>query len=243
VKKLVDHPTAFSIWPTPTSLPEQFSEKPINEAHRTLGIHTTPNLNSKHQFELLHQKCQQQTLLMRINPLPPVATFTAYQKHLMPAFLYPLVAQRLPNRAINKLQSPIIIQVLHWLNLSSTMSRRLIHLPPMFGGVGIPNWAVTTCTHQIEFLQSALDAQTFYGHTMHTSHLTWQLEYGHGESFIASTDVRMEGMAPTWIMNLHSSHILCGIWGLHSGHLSSASTTFSLQLSFSITSPTSPRKK
>jgi len=148
---------------------------------------------------------------MRINPLPLDATFTAYQQHLMPAFLYPLVAQRLPTRAINKLQSSIIIQLLHCLNLSSTMSHRLIHLPPIFGGAGIPNWAVTTCARQIEFLQSALDAQTFYGHTMRTSLLNSQLEYSHGKSLIATMEVRMEGMTTTWITNLHKSCVELGV--------------------------------
>eukprot|EP00816_Leptocylindrus_hargravesii_P007391 CAMPEP_0196806720 /NCGR_PEP_ID=MMETSP1362-20130617/6636_1 /TAXON_ID=163516 /ORGANISM="Leptocylindrus danicus, Strain CCMP1856" /LENGTH=322 /DNA_ID=CAMNT_0042180327 /DNA_START=676 /DNA_END=1645 /DNA_ORIENTATION=- len=52
--KLVDYPTTFFIQPTPTSAPEQFIQKSINEAHRTLGIHITPDLNPKRQFEILH---------------------------------------------------------------------------------------------------------------------------------------------------------------------------------------------
>ena len=91
------------------------------------------------------------------------------------------------------------------------MSRRLVHLPPQYGGAGIPNWAITTCARQVEFLQSALDAQTFYGHTMRTSLLNSQLEYGHGESLITLLDVRMEGMTKTWITNLHKSCVEFGI--------------------------------
>ena len=111
----------------------------MEEAHRTLGIHITPDLQPTRQEELLHQKSQQLLLLLRMNPLPPDASYMAYQQHIMPSFLYPLIAQRLSNWAINKLQSPIIIHLLHRLNLSSTMSRRLIHLPPQYGGAGIPN--------------------------------------------------------------------------------------------------------
>jgi len=134
--KLVDYPATYSIRPTPTSPPEQFNQKPIGEAHRTLGIHITPGLKPKRQFELLWQKSIHKSLLMRINPFPPDATYTGCQQDLQPAILYPLIAQRLPNRAINKLQSPIIIQLLYRLNLSSTMSCCLLHLPPRFGGAG-----------------------------------------------------------------------------------------------------------
>mmetsp|Transcript_5280 Transcript_5280/g.7821 ORF Transcript_5280/g.7821 Transcript_5280/m.7821 type:complete len:425 (-) Transcript_5280:58-1332(-) len=203
--KLIDYHATFSIRPTPASPPEHFIQKPIGEAHQTLGIHITPNLNPKRQFELLREKSLQKSLLMCINPLPLDATYTAYQQHLQPAFLYALIAQHLPNWAINKQQSPIIIQLLLCLNLSSTMSCCTPSLPLRFGGAGIPSWAVLTYARQVKFLQSALDAQTFYGHTMHASLLTLQLEYGHGNSLLATMDVRMEGMTLTWIMNVHKS--------------------------------------
>ena len=146
-----------------------------------------------------------------MNPLPPAASFCAYQQHLLPALVYPLVAQRLTIRDINKIQSPIITQLLHRINLSSTMSRRLIHLPSRFGGAGIPNWAVTTCARQVEFLQKALDAKSFYGHVMRTSLHTSQLEFGHGQNLLVTTDVRMDGMTSTWITNLHKSCVEFGI--------------------------------
>ena len=148
---------------------------------------------------------------MRMNPLPPNASFCAYQQHFFPAFIYPLVAQRLTTWDINRVQSPIIIQLLHQLNLSSTMSRRFIHLPSRFGGAGIPNWAVTTCARQIEFFQQALDAKTFYGHTTRTSLHTSQLEFGHSQNLLATTVVRLEGMTSTWITNLHQSCVEFGI--------------------------------
>ena len=138
-----------------------------------------------------------------MNPLPPTASYTAYQQHLLPAFTYPLVAKRLATRDINWLQSPIIIQLLHRLNLSSTMSRRLIHLPSSYGGAGIPNWAAITCARQIKFFLKGIDTKTFCGHALRTSLKTSQLEYGHGQSLLATMDVRMEGMTPTWITNLH----------------------------------------
>ena len=142
-----DHPATFSITPTPTSQPEHFNQKPLEEAHRTLGIHITPDLKPHQQTQLLLQKSIQARTNMRMNPLHPDASFCAYQQHLLLAFIYPLVAQRLTIKAINKIQSPIIIQLLHRLNLSSTMSRRLIHLPSRFGGAGIPNWAATFLAH------------------------------------------------------------------------------------------------
>ena len=70
---------------------------------------------------------------------------------------------------------------------------------------------------------------------MRTS-LNSQLEFGHGESLIASMDVRMEGMNTTWITNLHKSCaefgvILAGGWTaplqrLHDVHIATALPTF-----------------
>ena len=69
---------------------------------------------------------------------------------------------------------------------------------------------------------------------MRTSLLNSQLEYGHGESLIASMDVRMEGMTKTWITNLHKACvefgvILAGGWTaplqrLHDVHIATAFT-------------------
>jgi len=111
--RLVDHPATFTILSTPTSPPEDFHQKPIVEAHRTLGIHITPDLKPTKQTELLRQKSQQAGINLRINPLTPDASFTAHQQHLQPAFLYPLVTQRLSTKDINSIQSPVIIQLLH----------------------------------------------------------------------------------------------------------------------------------
>ena len=88
-----------------------------------------------------------------------------------------------------------LIQFLHRLNLASTMSCHLLYLPSRLGSTGISIWVVLTCARQVEFLQSALDDPTFYGHTIQTSFLTLQLDYDHGESLLAMMDVPTEGMA------------------------------------------------
>ena len=73
----------------------------------------------------------------------------------------------------------------------------------MIGGAGIPNWAAITCARQVEFFLKGIDKKTFCGHALRTSLKTSQLEYGHGQSLLAMMDVRMEGMTPTRITNLH----------------------------------------
>ena len=75
--KVVDHPTTFSISPTPSSPPAQILQKPLEEAHRTLGIHITPDLKPKRQIEILHRKSKELSIRLKMNPLPPEASFLA----------------------------------------------------------------------------------------------------------------------------------------------------------------------
>ena len=53
--KIIDHPATFSITPTPAHPPENFAQKPLEEAHRTLGIYITPDLKTHRQFKLLQE--------------------------------------------------------------------------------------------------------------------------------------------------------------------------------------------
>ena len=60
--QIIDHPATFSITPTPAHPPEKFAQKPLEEAHRTLGIHITPDLKPHRQIELLQRKSFEQSI-------------------------------------------------------------------------------------------------------------------------------------------------------------------------------------
>ena len=72
------------------------------------------------------------------------------------------------------------------------------------GRAGIPKWSTYNVAQQLQLLQTSFNSSLLLGFALQASMRVSKLEYGHGVSFMETTNTNMKGMTETWLTVIHT---------------------------------------
>jgi hypothetical protein len=118
----------------------EIQQKPVDQGHRTLGVHITPDGSTTMEETHLTQK--NKTMLNRMRAARHITrdeALRAYQSIYIPAITYGLPATNLSKSFLDKIQSQALQTFLPRIGLNKHHPRSSLFAPTTIGGLGMIN--------------------------------------------------------------------------------------------------------